>query len=108
MLILLFMYFINAVSHSSDGINIISFQFLSKILNVRIYNSVLTEIIRAPHSIQKLVSCKHTPLVFQKFPQKFKFLLGKLQLLWPFPCLVACQIQAQIALAPKIFCIFFF
>ena len=37
-LILLFMYFINAISYPSDGINVIPCQLFPKILNVCIHN----------------------------------------------------------------------
>ena len=54
-LILLFMYFINAISYSSDGINVIPCQLFPKILNVCIHNPVFSKIISTPHSIQKLI-----------------------------------------------------
>ena len=87
------MYFINAISYPSDGINVIPCQLFPKILNVRIHNPIFSEIISTPHSIQKLISGEHTSLIQKELPQKLKLFLGKLHFSLFLPHLVTGRIQ---------------
>ena len=63
------MHFFHTIPHPPDRLNVISFELLTQVFDVAVYDAFITQKIVIPEFSQQDRPRQDTPLILQKLPQ---------------------------------------